>query len=411
MFTDFLYILRSYGMKTSLNEWNMLLEALDRNLNECSLTEFYHMARCILVKRVEDYDRFDQAFLAYFKNLKNAEVLPPKLLKWLEKQVKQAPFDKDAVDAEWKNRTLEEIRQMLRDRLKNQRGEHHGGSHWIGTGGTTPFGNGGYAPFGIRIGGEGHRKSAIETAGERRFRDFRDDSTVETRDFQVALRKLRLLSMRDDAPRTEFNVDRTIEETSKNAGLLKIVMERPRKNQTKLLLLMDSGGSMWVYTDLCSRLFTAVNRSTHFKDLKIFYFHNCIYDRIYRDPSCRNRDSVPISFLMQSVRPEYKTILVGDASMAPYELFHQTDAFSWYSWYDEAAYRRNADPADKKTGFRRLEELRERFPASIWLNPMRPAEWDYSEGYRTISAIRGIFPMFPLTQRGLEEGIQELKRA
>ena len=243
MFTDFLYMLRAYGMDTSLNEWNLLLEALNSNLNECSLDEFYHMSRCILVKKVADYDRFDQAFAAYFKNIRNMDALPPQVMKWLAKTMSKTPFDKEEVDALWENKTLEEIRDMLRRRLEEQKEEHHGGCKWVGTGGNTAYGHDGYAPFGIRVyGGEhGTRRSALEVAGERRFRDFRDDNTMQIRDFQVAFKKLRLLSMRDDGRKTEFNVDRTIEETGKKAGMLQIVMERPRKNQTKLLLLRILG--------------------------------------------------------------------------------------------------------------------------------------------------------------------------
>ncbi len=407
MFTDFLYVLRAYGMKASLNEWNMLLEALSRNLNAAGLTEFYHMARCILVKRVEDYDRFDQAFAEYFRHVADMDVLPPQVMRWLAKTMSQTPFDQEEVDAVWEGKTLEEIREMMRRRLEEQKEEHHGGCKWVGTGGETAYGHDGYAPFGIRVyGKEGVRRSALEVAGERRFRDFRDDNTVQIRDFQMALKKLRLLSMRDDAAKTEFNVERTIDETSKNAGLLKIVMERPRKNQTKLLLLMDSGGSMWSYTDLCSRLFNAVNRSTHFKDLRVFYFHNCIYDEVYRTPACRAADSVLTEWILGNLSAEYKVILVGDASMAPSELYDRgagTDYFRYYSGNYLNAYR-----IHRKTGEAWLRLLRQHFPASIWLNPLHRRLWDYDYGSRTIMAVREIFPMYQLSAAGLERGIREL---
>ena len=269
MFTDFLYILRNYGMKTSLNEWNMLLEALNMDLNHASLTEFYHMSRAILVKKIEDYDRFDQAFVEYFKRIESPDQLPEELYKWLAKAMASTDFDKAEIDAMWKDKTLEEIRKIMEQRLREQKEQHHGGQKWVGTGGQTPFGHSGYAPHGIRVLGHGMNRSALMVAGERRFRDFRDDSTLAIRQYQVALKKLRLLSDRNDGLKTELDIDETIDETCSNAGMLKIVMKRPRKNQTKLLLLMDSGGSMWSYTELCNRLFQAVHRSSHFKDLKI----------------------------------------------------------------------------------------------------------------------------------------------
>ena len=374
MFTDFLYMLRAYGMDTSLNEWNLLLEALNSNLNECSLDEFYHMSRCILVKKVADYDRFDQAFAAYFKNIRNMDALPPQVMKWLAKTMSKTPFDKEEVDALWENKTLEEI-----------------------------------APFGIRVyGGEhGTRRSALEVAGERRFRDFRDDNTMQIRDFQVAFKKLRLLSMRDDGRKTEFNVDRTIEETGKKAGMLQIVMERPRKNQTKLLLLMDSGGSMWSYTDLCSRLFNAVHQSSHFKDLQIYYFHNCVYDEVYKTPECLKKDSVPTQWLLDNLKPEYKVIYVGDASMAPAELYDRASGFDYFR-YDSAHYM-NDFVKKQRSGEEWLRLLKKRFPASVWLNPLHVKLWAYDNSMFTVNAIRKIIPMYQLSPAGLDKAIQRLK--
>lgn len=408
MFTDFLYILRAYGMKTSLNEWNMLLEALDKDLNNASLTEFYHMARCILVKRLEDYDRFDQAFVEYFKRLENMDPLPPKIMKWLAKTMQQNNIDKEETDAVWENKTTDEIREMLRRRLEEQKEEHHGGCKWVGTGGQTAYGHDGYAPFGIRIFGEGSRRSAFQIAGERQFRDFRDDSTLQIRQFQVALKKLRLLSMRDEGIRSEFNVQKTIDETSRDAGLLHIVMERPRKNQTKLLLLMDSGGSMWSFSELCNRLFQAVDKSTHFKDLKIYYFHNCVYDEVYKNPTCRKDESVPTSWLINNLKSDYKVIFVGDASMAASELYDQNAGFDYYRYYSMSYL--NDYSKHEKTGEEWLKLLRKKFPDSIWLNPLHERLWNYDNSTTTISAIRKIFPMYQLSAKGLDQGIKKLKQ-
>ena len=208
MFTDFLYLLRSYGMKTSLNEWNSLMDALEMNLNDASLTEFYYMARAVLVKKESEYDKFDQAFLAYFKNVQTFEELPKEVLDWLAKAHAQTPYDKDEVDARFAGLDLDDIRKMMAERLKEQHEQHHGGNKWIGTGGTSAFGHSGYSPKGIRVGGPGKNRSALQVAEQRNYRDFRDDAVIQIRQFQVALKKLRLLSCREDGPKTELNVEK-----------------------------------------------------------------------------------------------------------------------------------------------------------------------------------------------------------
>lgn len=395
MFTDFLYLLRGYGMKTSLNEWNSLMDALMLNLNEASLTEFYYMARAILVKKVSDYDKFDQAFLEYFKDAEDADRLPKELLEWLSKAMAQTFFDKEETDAVWGKMSYDEIRRLMEERLSEQKEQHHGGNKWVGTGGTTAFGHSGYAPKGIRVHGDGMGKSALKTAGERNFKDFRDDKVLQVRQFQVALRKLRLLSRREDGAKTELNVEKTIEATCKRGGQLEIVMERPRKNRTKLLLLMDSGGSMWAYADLSSRLFKAVNESSQFKDLKIYYFHNCFYGELFTTPRCRWEDRISTEWVFQNLKPDYKVILVGDATMGPAEL-------------SEAGGSLDDAHVNEKPGIWWLKALKSRFPAAVWLNPLHERLWEYDASPRTIGIIREIFPMYPLTVRGLEEGMKEL---
>ena len=230
---------------------------------------------------------------------------------------------------------------------------------------------------------------------------------MQIRDFQVAFKKLRLLSMRDDGRKTEFNIDRTIEETGKKAGMLQIVMERPRKNQTKLLLLMDSGGSMWSYTDLCSRIFNAVHQSNHFKDLQIYYFHNCVYDEVYKTPECLKKDSVPTQWLLDNLKPEYKVIYVGDASMAPAELYDRASGFDYFR-YDSAHYM-NDFVKKQRSGEEWLRLLKRRFPASVWLNPLHVKLWAYDNSMFTVNAIRKIIPMFQLSPAGLDKAIQCLK--
>lgn len=397
MFINFLYLLRSFGMKTGLNEWNSLMDALSLDLNEASLTRFYYTARAVLVKKEADYDKFDQAFLQYFKEVKSFDELPPELLEWLSKAREQTPYEKDEVDARFAGLDLEDIRRMMAERLKEQKEQHHGGNKWIGTGGTSAFGHSGYSPKGIRVGGPGKNRSALQVAEERNYKDFRGDSILQVRQFQIALRKLRLLSCREDGPKTELNVEETIEKTCAKGGRLELVMERPRKNQTKLLLLMDSGGSMWAYAELCSRLFQAVNRSTHFKDLKIYYFHNCFYDHLYTTPSCSWRDKISTEWVFHNLKQEYKVILVGDAAMAPSELLYRGGSLDYYHGND-------------RPGIYWLETLKERFPSSIWLNPINSQYWEQTYGSKTIGLVRERIPMFALTADGLEEGIRVLKK-
>lgn len=394
MFTDFLYVLRSYGMKTSLQEWRTLMDALDLDINQGSLIEFYHMARAILVKKASDYDRFDQAFLEYFKEAGQGG-LPAEVLEWLSKAMAAADFDKEESDAMWSGMTMDEIRALMKERLAEQKEEHHGGNKWIGTGGITAFGHSGYAPKGIRVEGAGGGRTALKIAGERKYRDFREDKVLQLRQFQVAMRKLRLLSGGEEGAKTELNVEKTVEETCRQGGSLRLVMERPRRNQTKLLLLMDSGGSMWAFADLCNRLFQAVNQGNQFKDLKIYYFHNCVYDQLFSSPKCRWEERVSTDWVMKNLKTEYKLIFVGDASMGPAELLDVDGSVDDLHGND-------------RPGIFWLRALKKRFPAAIWLNPLHEKLWDYDYSARTIGIIRKEFPMYPLTVRGLEEGIREL---
>lgn len=397
MFTDFLYILRGYGMKTSLNEWTSLMDALALNLNEGGLTEFYHMARAILVKKESDYDRFDQAFLEYFKNVTHYDGLPEELKNWLAKTMTLIEPDRAEADRLWAGKSIEEIRRLMEERLAEQKEQHDGGSKWVGTGGITAFGHSGYAPQGIRVHGKGTSHSALKVAGERKYRDFRDDKVLQIRQFQIALRKLRLLSSKADGSKTELNVDETIKKTCDQGGRLELIMERPRKNQTKLLLLMDSGGSMWAYADLCNRLFQAVNQASQFKDLKIYYFHNCFYDKLYTKPSCAKTSEIATEWVLNNLKSEYKVIIVGDASMAPAELLEVDGNLD---------YRQGND----KPGIDWMKRLKKRFPATVWLNPLHIKLWDYDYSARTIQIVQKVFPMYQLTAKGLEAAVKQLKR-
>jgi uncharacterized protein with von Willebrand factor type A (vWA) domain len=398
MFTDFLYMLRSYGLKVSLVEWSALLDALSMGLEGESLLEFYHMARAILVKRETDYDRFDQAFAAYFKGIAEHSELSDAMEEWLTHVLERKEFNEELANAMWKNMTLEEIEALMRQRLAEQKSEHHGGTKWIGTGGLTPFGHSGYAPKGIRIRGKGRNHRALKVAEERNYRDFRDDHVLEIRQFQMALRKLRRLSNKDEAAATELDVEGTIEETGKHAGMLQIVMKKPRKNQTKLLLLMDSGGSMDAYITLCSRLFQAVHDSNHFKDLKTYYFHNCWYEYFFTEPSCRWSTRISTEQILNNIKSEYKVIVIGDAYMGPAELLYEDGNIDYYH-------------GNEKPGLYWIERTHHHFPGMVWLNPLHEKLWNYDYGMRTVGLVAQRVPMFPLTLNGLERAIDCLQKA
>ena len=395
MFEDFLYLLRSSGLKVSLTEWMSLMEALDKGLHGSSFTGFYYLCRCLLVKSEADFDRFDRVFLEYFRDVPFQQEVSQELMDWLNRPDVLNDYANWDEEQALKNLGLseDEIERMLRERMAEQKEEHNGGSYWVGTHGMSTFGNSGLSPTGIRVGGESKYKRAFRVAGERRFRDFRGDNTLDTRQLQVALRKLRQFSGLVDLPPTEFDVDSTIQDTADNAGVLKVRYKRPRENTVKVLLLMDSGGSMDYYAQMCSALFQAVSRSGHFKDLKVFYFHNCVYSWLYNTPRQSYGDGVMTQWVLDNLPGDWKVIFVGDAQMAPYEL--------------SGGYYRSRDKDRPQSGLDRLNCFRERYPHVIWLNPSPRPDWGeyWSQTYDTIS---DLFPMFPLTVEGLEEGMKKL---
>ncbi len=395
MFGDFLYLLRQSGLKVSLTEWMALQEGLDKGLHGASLTGFYYLCRALLVKSEADFDRFDRCFLEYFRDVPFEQEISQELMDWLDRPdvlTDHANWDEEQA---LRNMGLseEEIEKMLRERLAEQKEEHNGGRYWVGTHGMSVFGNSGLSPNGIRVGGQSQGRRAFRVAGERRFRDFRGDNTLDTRQFQVALRHLRQFSGLVDLPPTEFDVDNTIQDTAQQGGMLKVRYKRPRENTVKVLLLMDSGGSMDYYTRLCSALFQAVSKSGHFKDLQVFYFHNCVYGRLYRDPMLRSAQSVETQWVLDNIHADYKVIFVGDAQMAPYELMG--------GWY------RDGREDGPRCGMDWLKRFRERYQNTVWLNPSQRPSWG---GYwtQTYDAIAQVFPMFPLTVDGLEEGMKKL---
>ncbi len=396
MFTGFFYALRRYGLDVSLNEWLTLMEALTLGLHGSQLTDFYYLARCILVKSEADFDRFDLAFAEYFRDVESVQELPDEFLEWLAKAAPQRDFDRDEVDARFGGGLdLEELKKMLAQRLSEQTERHDGGGKWVGTGGTSPFGHGGYNPAGIRIGGPGRQKSAVQVAAERDYRDFRQDAALELRQFQMAFRRLRNLTVKGDGPKDELQLDETIQATCDNGGFLKLAFDRPRKNDVRLLVLFDSGGSMWSYSHLCSRLFHAVHEASHFKELKTFYFHNCVYDHLFTTPECWYQDSADTKGVLQGLNSSWKILFVGDGAMAPSELLSRGGCLDYY--------RSNSDP-----GLAWLRRFAAKSAHVAWLNPIPQERWAYTWGNYTIGLIGREMPMFPLTIDGLDDALRHL---
>jgi len=394
MFLDFFHLLRARGLDVSLNEWLSLVEALDKGLCDSGLTSFYHLCRSVLIKSESDYDKFDLIFAEYFQGIISEEDLPSEFWDWLNNDAKTRDInDKKMLDDFVLE--LEELLERFKERMEEQKERHDGGNYWIGTGGTSTMGHGGYHERGIRAGGESRHKTAVQIAGERNFKDFRQDNVLDIRNFQMAFRKLRQFSSRIDGLKTELDINSTIDETCDNAGHLKLVFDKPRKNTVKLLVLFDSDGSMLPYTAMCNRLFQAVSKSNHFKDLKVYYFHNCVYDHLYTTPRCRRGEWIDTKWVLNNLDSEYKVIFVGDAAMAPSELM-RPGGNSYIGLFNE------------EPGVEWLAKFRRRYKKAIWLNPIRERDWEYMYGSHTIMKIQEIFPMFELTIDGLESGIKKL---
>ena len=396
MFEAFFVVLKGKGIAVTPGEWLSLQEALDKGLCGCSLSDFYMLSRMLLVKRETDYDRFDLAFGEFFQGIEKGTALSSRLLEWLDKpemnELLQEKRSEGAFSLECREESAEETEALLEKRLKEQTSEHNGGSYWVGTMGRSSFGNTGASVGGIRVGGKSGHQSAFAVMGERKYKDFRDDRIIDNRQFQQALRRLRQYSSRQDLPRTDLDVEGTIDKTCQNGGFLQVVMEKPRKNAIKLLLLMDSGGTMLPYSQLMNELFQAVSRSNHFKETHFYYFHNCIYGKVYQSPVCDYCDWIDTEWLFRNLKSDTRVVIVGDAAMAPEELYSPS-----------GNYR---GPNDGLPGIGWLELMKEHFRKSVWLNPKMAqgnAPWRESE-----TAVKGIFPMFPMTVKGLKEAMEEL---
>jgi len=390
MFTEFFYTLKKMGIPVSPTSFLRLQKALSMGLVN-SIDDFYTAARSILVKSERYFDLYDQVFAHHFKGaeLKDpeewelSELARSLLQEWLKDPAELARA-LGADEEELSKMTPEELIQYFYDRLKEQTEAHHGGSKWIGTGGTSPVGHSGYHPGGMRIGGVSGNKSAVKVAMDRRYRDYSHEGPLTEAQMGEALKRLR--NMIPVGPKDEVNIDETIYQTMKNAGEIEIIFDRSLKDRLKVILAIDNGGwSMDPYIEMVQTLFNYSR--AQFKDLKTYFFHNTIYDTLWEDPPRRLK---PFSVNeMVRLDPETRIIIVGDASMAPYELMSTDGSI-------------HLEERSGRPSYERLKFIAETFRYAIWLNPKMEIEWPYT---RTIQAIREIFPMFELTLDGLEKAV------
>lgn len=389
MLLPFFYTLRAAQLPVSPKEFLSLLEALKAGVIGPSVDEFYSLARTVLVKDEALYDKFDRAFAAFMNGnelkLELARELPEDWLKAvLQKEL--SPEERAALEAlGW-----DELMQKLKERLEEQKERHEGGSKWIGTGGTSPFGNGGVNPAGVRIGGKGGGKSAVKVWEQRGYRDYDDNKELGTRNIKVALRRLRRFAREGAA--NEFALDDTIAATAANAGLLDIRMRPERHNQVKLLLLMDVGGTMDEHVHRVEELFSAVK--SEFKHLEFFYFHNCVYDFVWKNNRRRFSEKTPTWDLIHKFNRDYKLIFVGDATMSPYEILQPGGSVEYLN--DEA-------------GAVWMDRLTQHFPKHVWINPEPQGVWPYRQSIDLMQRlVHG--RMHAMTLAGLESAMRELSR-
>ena len=387
-FAELLLGLRGAGLPVGLTEWMTLMGALKARVIKPELTDFYRVARAILIKSEIQFDLYDQVFAAVFGDAEMPTALADELMSWLDNPKALPELSAEQLAA-IEQLPLDKLRELFEQRLREQDERHDGGNRWVGTGGTSPFGHSGYHPGGIRVGGSGRHRSASQIASERRFQDYRSDRVIDVRQMAVALKKLRRLSRSEGQP--ELDLDATIDATCKNAGELELILQPPRKNQARVLLLMDVGGSMDPHARLVERLFSAANGLGHWRQFGAYTFHNCVYETLYE--SMWAQEGVSTEEVMRTLDPDTFLIVVGDASMAPTELVSPYGAIDY--WH------RNETP-----GIVWLHRLRRRFNRAVWLNPLPESWW---RGY-TIELVSQLFPMMPLTLEGLDEAIDHLLR-
>jgi uncharacterized protein len=394
MLIDFFYTLRAAKLPVSVKEYLTLLEALQAQVvgpgsDACSLDDFYFLSRLILVKDEKHYDKFDRAFGAYFKGVELLTDFTQDVpLDWLEKilQKELTPEQKAAIE----KMGWDELMETLKKRIEEQKERHEGGNKWIGTGGTSPFGNGGYNPQGIRIGGKGGNKSAVKVWDQRSYRDYDDTQELGTRNIKVALRRLRRFAREGSAE--ELDLDGTIHKTAANAGFLDILMRPERHNNVKVLLLMDVGGTMDDHIARVEELFSAAK--AEFKHLEFYYFHNCVYDFMWRNNKRRYAEKFETWDIIRKYNKDYKLIFIGDATMSPYEIVQPGGSVEYNN---------------EEAGAEWLQRLLHAFPKFAWINPEPQGVWQYRQSIAMIQQIVSN-RMFPLTLKGLEEAMRMLSK-
>ncbi|QJQ00305.1 vWA domain-containing protein [Herbaspirillum rubrisubalbicans] len=389
MLIDFFYTVKQAGVPASIKEFLTLLEAMEQQVIVPSLEQFYYLARLTLVKDEANFDKFDRAFGAYFKGVETIfEKRPDIPLEWLLKQLQRelTPEQKAAVEKFGYDKLMERLKQLLEE----QKERHEGGSKWIGTGGVSPFGHGGYNPEGIRIGGKGGQRSAVKVWEERQYQDYDGQRELGTRNIKVALRRLRRFAR--EGLDEELALDDTIRATASNAGYLDIRMQPERKNKIKVLMLFDVGGSMDDHIARTEELFSAAR--TEFKNMEFFYFHNCVYDYLWKNNRRRHAERFSTWDVLRKYTPDTKLIFVGDATMSPYEIVQPGGAMEY----------NNAE-----AGADWLQRFTSTFPHFVWLNPEPEGLWQYRQ---SITLIRQLMNgrMYPLTMDGLEGAMRLLSK-
>ncbi|MGD9650922.1 MAG: VWA domain-containing protein [Candidatus Dadabacteria bacterium] len=391
MFLDFFLLLKNDGIPVTIKEYLTLLEALDEGIAEYSVDDFYYLSRTSLIKHEHHLDRFDLLFGYYFEGVEKIDT--EEFMKipedWLRKSFVSALTDEEKELIKGMG-GLDKLLERLKELMKEQKKRHQGGNKWIGTGGTSPFGAYGYNPEGIRIGqDESRHRRAVKVWDKREFKDLDDGVELQTRNMKMALRRLRILTR--EGTSEELDLDKTIDKTSRNAGYLEIEMVPAKKNNVKVLLFLDIGGSMDDHIELCSRLFSAAKYE--FKHLEHYYFHNCLYEFVWKNNKRRWQEAIPTFEVFNKYNSDYKVIIVGDASMSPYELLYQN-----------GSVEHNNDEA----GFVWLDRLKSRYPDIVWLNPVPVPQWKYTESIGMVKQFMND-RMFPLTLSGLQKAIRALK--
>jgi uncharacterized protein len=389
MLIDFFFRLKAAKLPVSIKEFLTLLEALEKGVIGPSVDDFYYLSRTALVKDESLFDKFDRAFGEYFEGIESIELDEMAIPEgWLRKikELNLTPEEKAAIEAMG---GLEKLIETLKKRFEEQKERHQGGSKWIGTGGTSPFGAYGYNPEGIRIGQEGSRhRRAVKVWDERQFKNLDDNVELGTRNIKVALRRLRKFARQGASE--ELDMDETISATAKNAGWLDLHMRPERHNAVKVLLLLDVGGSMDDHIYMCEELFSACK--TEFKHLEHFYFHNCLYESVWRDNHTRFKERISTMDVLHKYGSDYKLIFVGDATMGPYEITHTGGSVEHH----------NEEP-----GIVWMRRILDVYPKAVWLNPESPQSWSYRSSIQMMRDIMG-GRMYPMTLEGLEQSMRYL---